>query len=155
MRFKLWLYEQWVRLSDWVNKQLAPVYVEYMNAIAVAKAEKFLAKFRSTQWYHDRKIKQQKAKPGPNQSCKHLKGGSRTYGAAYKDYAVASHRFPNNRTKIWCLLNCGFTSWEGDANWLKATSMLESSSNKGSASETVFFGRKSEQPTKAVYMDKI
>ncbi len=138
MRFKLWLYHAWVKFSTAVNKVLAPVYVEYMNARALAKAEKFLQKFRSTQWYHDRHISDQKRKPDPNPKCKHTKGGTLPSPGGFRDYNVACHRFTDGRIKIWCLYSCGFVSWGGDANWTEAVRMMESSTNTQTASETAW-----------------
>ena len=87
-----------------------------------------------------------KAYKTSREKCEHQKGGlaSRwgvdTYGkkfGAHKDYNVAGFRFANGKTKIWCLNNCGFVSWQGDENWSKAKSMLEQSTNTLASSEFV------------------
>jgi hypothetical protein len=82
----------------------------------------------------------------PRQACKHLKGGGMLAGKMWDkydgpqnhrsvDYSVATHRFPDGKTKIWCLQGCGFESWTGDANWAEAVHMAESSTNCQSSSE--------------------
>lgn len=116
-----------------------------------AYADRFLKKFRENRQEGWTYSAQEKRPPNPN--CKHLKAERTRMAGTPKDYNMATHTFADGRTKIWCLNNCGFESFRGDANWRKALEMAEESSNHPSASERVFY----EKPkvVNVVYQDKL
>jgi hypothetical protein len=136
---KLW--KLWLRVSAFVNKRFEKFYQETVRlersaalAAAVKHADEFLAYFRKRSDYEGfNKVPRHPVAP---KNCLHVKGGPRLK-PIFRDYAVAQHTFINGRTKIWCLLGCGFVSWNGDKNWKKARQMVELSSNRPSSSERV------------------
>lgn len=144
-----YLYERTKRLEKLLaeperlrNRKIAEQLAEEMHRKLVEKRRNpepltTQEQFEKNQWEEDKT---------PREKCKHLKGGLASrwgvdiYGdkfGAHKDYNVAGFRFADGKTKIWCLNNCGFVSWQGDENWVKAKSMLEQSTNTLASSEFV------------------
>lgn len=140
MKIKLWMWNLWLHILTFVNGKFAP-FVQQLERDAykaaqaeqVRLADEFLRKFRSRENYKG--FKNVPRNPAPHDLfCKHLKGGTSVKGV-FKDYNMAMHTFPDGTVKIWCLLNCGFVSRPGDANWLTAKNLMASSTNKSSESE--------------------
>ena len=140
MSITIRVWDLWVRLEKYINSVLGERVRKVLQAREVAKADAFLKKFRSREGYTG-KVADHYVPPVklyPPSKCTHLKGaGGKSRYSPAKDYNLASHTFPDRRTKVWCLYGCGLVAWNGDKNFKNLLKMMEQSSNHHSSSEII------------------